>query len=369
MNPPAVVHLVDALEPGGIENWLVELARRVDRSRVRLVFAHRSPGPFGWSAELQRLGVELVHVPGHPRPDRFAPAFAALLHRLTPVAVHGHIGPFNGLMARVAAECGVPRRIAHAHTDEAMRRRAMGRWREAYELVMREWIRCLCTHGLAVSGIAAASLFGEGWADDPRWRVRPCGIDLGRFADPPSRHVARAALSLSDGQPTVLAVGRLDAVKNHRFLIDVVAGMPGVALLIAGDGELHGALQAHIAQRGVADRVRLLGRRGDIPQLAAAADAFAMPSRYEGLGLALIEAQATGLACVASDAVPVEAAAVSGLVARVPLVEDAWRSALATALAAPRRDGAAARAELVAGGHGIDGSARDLTALWLGEAG
>ena len=76
--------------------------------------------------------------------------------------------------------------------------------------------------------------------------------------------------------------------------------------MLVGDGADRSAIEGKIRDLGLRDDVILAGYREDIPALYSAFDLFALPSRFEGLGIVLIEAQASGLSCVASDAVPRE---------------------------------------------------------------
>jgi glycosyltransferase involved in cell wall biosynthesis len=120
------------------------------------------------------------------------------------------------------------------------------------------------------------------------------GIDVERFAS------GRAALPKREGRPLVGNVARLAAQKDHRTLLNSAALMPEADFAIAGDGELRDELE-----RAAGPNVRLLGRRSDVPDVLASLDVFAFPSLYEGLCLAVIEAQAAG--------VPVVATAVGGI--------------------------------------------------------
>jgi glycosyltransferase involved in cell wall biosynthesis len=136
-------------------------------------------------------------------------------------------------------------------------------------------------------------------------RVVPNGVDLARFATLPDRAAARAALGLGDG-PLVGALGRLDRQKGFDVLLPALVELEGVSLALAGAGPEREALEAQARTLGIADRVRFLGLLDDVRPLLAACDVFCMPSRWEGFGLALAEAMACGLPCVASriDSLP-----------------------------------------------------------------
>jgi glycosyltransferase involved in cell wall biosynthesis len=120
------------------------------------------------------------------------------------------------------------------------------------------------------------------------------------------REAGRHAIGASEGELVILAVGSLIPRKNHEHLIRcLAAGGSGHErswrLAIAGTGREMERLRSVARELAVDDRVRLLGPRDDIPDLLAGADIFALPSVWEGLPLALLEAMFAGKAIVASD--------------------------------------------------------------------
>ena len=135
--------------------------------------------------------------------------------------------------------------------------------------------------------------------------VVPNGVDLSRLpaVDQRGRARARARLALPAHVPLALCAGRLSRQKGQDVALrawpSVRAAVPGALLLLAGDGPERDALAAAAASR---DGVRLLGPRDDVPDLLAACDVVVLPSRWEGLALALLEAMATARCVVATAA-------------------------------------------------------------------
>jgi glycosyltransferase involved in cell wall biosynthesis len=168
-------------------------------------------------------------------------------------------------------------------------------------------------YGRAVDGVAAISasvadaLVRAGVARERITLIRS-GVDCSHFRPPsaPERAQARAALGLGDAGLAVGALGALEPRKGHRYLVEAMAlrgRREGCVAVIAGDGSLRDALAAEIGRLGLGDSggaVRLLGRVEDARSILWALDIFAMPSLNEGLGVALLEAMACGLCCVAS---------------------------------------------------------------------
>ena len=133
----------------------------------------------------------------------------------------------------------------------------------------------------------------------------PSGVDTERFAPTAvDRAAAKRALGLPEGAPAIGTVGRLEARKGTRTLIEALARLDGAIgdahLVVAGDGPLREELAGLAARLGVADRVRLLGNRDDVRDVLAALDVFALPSLTEGMSNALLEAMAMALPLVAT---------------------------------------------------------------------
>ena len=153
---------------------------------------------------------------------------------------------------------------------------------------------------LAVSAAMKADMVAMGLPAD-RIRVHHTGVDQDRF-HPVDRAAAKGALGVAG--PLVVSVGALIPRKGHDIVIDAVAALPGVTLLIAGQGPARATLEAQIARLGIANRVRLLGAvpHAEIPKLIAAADVSALASESEGLANAWVESLACGTPIVITDA-------------------------------------------------------------------
>jgi len=113
----------------------------------------------------------------------------------------------------------------------------------------------------------------------------------------------RTQLSGQQARPVVLTCARLELQKGHSALLRAAAQVPDAVFVLAGEGPERAPLEAQAAALGIADRVRFLGFRPDVPELLGACDVFALPSLYEGTSLALLEAMAAGRAIV-SSAIP-----------------------------------------------------------------
>jgi glycosyltransferase involved in cell wall biosynthesis len=120
----------------------------------------------------------------------------------------------------------------------------------------------------------------------------------------------RAQLGMAEGDALLLSVGRLVYQKGHEYLIDAMPGIlrrfPGAKTIVCGDGPLRAQLEAQIARMNLGESVRLLGNRNDMRPFLHGADVFVLPSRWEGLPVALLEAMGAGLPVVATRVEGVE---------------------------------------------------------------
>lgn len=157
-------------------------------------------------------------------------------------------------------------------------------------------------------------------------------IDLSRFwFSETARANTRADLGLVGNQIVIGHVGRFMPQKNYAFLIEAFARAcekrDDLVLVCVGSGEAEAVAESSVAERGLADKVKLLGQRSDVNELYQAFDAFALPSLYEGLCLVGVEAQAAGLPCLFSDAITHEVD-VTGKSSFMPIDDpDIWADA------------------------------------------
>lgn len=138
------------------------------------------------------------------------------------------------------------------------------------------------------------------------------GVDFVKFRDiSESRHEIRKSLDIADSTYVIGQIGRFAYQKNPEFTIEIFKKLletkEDACLLLIGRGKKEKELRQLIHDLKIEDKVKMLISRDDIPHLLKAMDVFILPSRFEGLGIVLIEAQVSGLPCVVSDRVPEEA--------------------------------------------------------------
>lgn len=327
-----VLHAVVNMNRGGAETLLMNLYRRIDRTRLQFDFLTCREGVY--DDEIRALGGIIHRIPwvteagplGYMRAlDRF---FAGNGHYRI---VHAHMDRMSSWVLRAARRAGIPVRIAHSHNTKS----EGGPLTKLYKWASGRLIAGSATDRLACSEAAAAWLFGSRASEA---RLVRNAVDCSALAfDPETRWAVRAELDLRPGQIAVCHVGRFSPQKNHAFLIDLFANLtaerPEAVLLLIGDGPLRHDIARRAEDAGIGDCVRFLGARGDVARLLAGMDVMVFPSLHEGLPLALIEAQGAGLPCVVSDRVTAEADLGIGFMTRLPLEApaDRWIRAIGEA--------------------------------------
>lgn len=319
----------------------MNVLRRLDRREVAFDFVVETCQPGAFDEEIKTLGAQIIRVERTRNLWSYGTKLAGAISRNAPYdAVHSHVHLFGGFVLAVAAAQSVPMRVAHSHTALQSASIKLGPVKRAYYAGLRSSLQRAMTHGIAVSNPAAVELFGERFRNDPRVRVLPCAIDYSTFQANGRRDELRLELGIKPTARVVGHVGRFDPEKNHGFLMEAFATAAqqdrALHLLLVGGGALRAQLEQQADKLAIASRVTFAGLRADVPALLTAMDAFAFPSQHEGLGLALIEAQAAGLPLVISQGVPPEAIIDGHWSRRIPLADrEAWATSLIEAANLP----------------------------------
>jgi glycosyltransferase involved in cell wall biosynthesis len=361
-----VLHLVHALDAGGVEALIVNVYRHLDRSRIRFDVAVTTGRPAHFDAEFSALGGRIFHLPDAHSLVPYSTALARVLTDAGPFAgVHSHLHHFSAFPLAVADACGVPVRVAHSHNTSCGRPDSW--FRACYRGLTRAILYGAATRRVGCSRAACDALFGM----DPHPLVLRNAIDPGRFAPQHAdRAAARRRLGIVGTTVAISHVGRFDEQKNHAFLLQVAAAVirknPGARLLLAGDGQLRPEVERASLSLGIRESVEFLGVRRDIPDILAASDVFVFPSAWEGLGIAVVEAQAAGVPAVVSDAVPREADIGCGLFRRLSLRQNAaaWAAAVQDAVHQPRPEWKIRQAALCAAGYDMATEVRKWEELY-----
>lgn len=319
--PLRVLHVADMNRKSGVSSMLMNFYRHMDREKIQFDFAVFRQDEENYADEIEAMGGRVCVLPLATSPLAFARAFGPLVKQYRIVHVHDMVASVEALW--IARREGVQARVMHSHNN------SIDTWaKKAIVRLNRPLLRTLSTHLYCTSIDAGAFLFGEKAWDSLIVLQNAIDPSLYRF-DGEEREKTRAALGIADS--FVLGhVGRFSAQKNHLFLLNIVAKVreknPNTKLLLVGEGELELEIQELAKKLDIQDAIIFSGLQRDVRPFLLSMDVFVFPSLFEGFGLALLEAQASGLFCVASEKVIPNEADITGNVRFLPLASgpEAW---------------------------------------------
>jgi len=307
-----VLHLITRLEHGGAPISMLNTLARMDRSRYDShIVTGRTEDPEKEMIPYARsCGLRVIVVPGLVRDVRPWRDLLALIGLIRIIRqgrydiVHTHTSK-AGFVGRLAAWlCGVKKIVYSPHGTilEGYFGAATTRAFVALDRVAAH----VTDRIIGLTRLEIEQYLAAGIGRPEQYTFIYNGIDLEAFAARrANRAEKRAELRIPEDAFVALTVGRLVPIKGHRYLIDAVVEaadrIPGLIVLVAGDGPLRAELEQHAAAADVSDRVRFLGTREDVPELLSCSDLFVLPSLNEGLGLVLVEAMTMEVPCVATD--------------------------------------------------------------------
>ena len=289
-----IQHVLLSLQPGGLENGVVNVVNGLDHARFRSsICCIKQSGAF--AERLQRADVNVHEMNWRGGNDPLLPFRLARHFRLTkPDIVHSRNAEsfyYAFLGAKIA---GVPS-IVHSEHGRTFDDRPL-----------RFKVQRLLSAGtdaiFSVSEQLKQDLVKYIGIESNRIQVLYNGVDLSRFAQP-RRDLTRQQLGLAPEVIVIGSVGRLAAVKNYALLLHAVASLrrKDVVVLLVGDGPERDALVATADKLGLRDQVRFLGHSDDVVSQLGVMDIFVLPSISEGMSNTLLEAMACGVAVVASS--------------------------------------------------------------------
>lgn len=303
--PIRVLHVIGAMDRGGAETFIMNVYRSIDRDAIQFDFLVHEDRECAYDAEIKELGGNIYRLPRFTGINLFdyrkkCQRFFSE-HREYSV-VHGHIGSSAAIYLAEAKRAGLFA-VAHSHNTNS---KGLAHIPFA---VMSYPTRYIAEAFFACSPEAGVDRFGKRITTRAGYRVVNNGIIVDHYRFSEARRTdARIKLGLDESTPVFCHVGRFASQKNHPFLFKVFARIvslcPNAQLLLVGGGSLEEDYKGQVENLGISAQVRFLGILDDVASALMASDVFIFPSLWEGLGIAAIEAQASGLPCLLSSSLP-----------------------------------------------------------------
>ena len=301
--PIRVLHILQRMEAGGTQALLMNIYRKIDRTKVQFDFLVVYKEKQFYDDEIEKMGGHVYKLSFRedlnlPKFQKDLAGFFAQHHEYK--IVHCHAYTIGYFCLKAAKKAGIPVRIAHSHSNAAVHDVKL-----PLKLIMQKLFTIYSTDLFACSEEAGKFAF-----KGKKFGIVQNAIDSQKFiADANIREKIRKALRV-ESKFVVGHVGRMQPEKNHDFLIDVFAEIKkkksDAELILVGTGPLEEKVKSKVAEKGLSDCVHFLGNRKDMNRIYQAMDVFVFPSLFEGLGIVAIEAQAAGVPIVCSEGLPPE---------------------------------------------------------------
>lgn len=301
-----VLHVFHGMDCGGAENMVMNLYRRINRDHVQFDFLVHTEKKCFFDDEINRLGGRIFRVPyfnGFNLKEYKNSINRFFSSHKEISIVHGHLGSCASIYLNVAKKHGCYT-IVHSHSTKPTN---VSIKNFAYRLSTYR-VRGVADYFIGCSLKAGEYRYGERITTSDRFIVLNNAIDTDLYVyNPEKRESIRKKLGVLPDTVLIGHVGRFTYAKNHEYLLSVFKLLadkrPKIKLLLIGDGELRAEIENMIVSYAMTDRVILTGVINNVAEYLQAMDVFVFPSRFEGLPVSAIEAQAADLPCLISNTI------------------------------------------------------------------
>lgn len=301
-NPIRVLQVIRHMNVGGAETFLMNVYRNIDRKKVQFDFLVTGKGFF--DEEIRQLGGKIYYMNyiteiGQIKYKKQLKTFFKEHPEYT--IVHSHIDQVSGIILEAAKEAEVTNRIAHSHST----RNTNGLIGKIYKMYLQSKIKRNATVLLACGEDAAKWLYKSQWK---KAIIIKNGINIEKFKfSEEKRKKIRKELGINDEILLIGHVGRFSKVKNQEFLVKIYKEYErnnhDSLLIMIGKGEEKERIEKLVNSEHLESKIKFLGLRQDTDSIYSAMDYMIFPSLYEGISLALIEAQVAGVKILASNTI------------------------------------------------------------------
>lgn len=327
-----ILHVYPQMNNAGTERVIFNLYENIDTSKIQFDFLTEASGEL--DEKIRQMGGNVFYIQECSGFDYYKKLIAFFNNHSEYHVVHTHTHARMWIVLKAAKKCGVKCRIAHSHNA----RNDLPRVAALVKGILSVPIELYANYFFACSKNAAKWLFPH----RRDCRIVYNGISLEDYLyREENRNKKRVELGIRKEEKVMIHVGRFARQKNHAFLLRILAEYHKIhcdwKMLLIGVGPLQDEVKRQAKALDIYDNLIFLNNRTDVLELLSAADVFVFPSLHEGLGIVVIEAQASGLPCIVSDAVPEEADMGLALMKTLSLSysPDIWAKSVDAALLEP----------------------------------
>lgn len=301
-NSIRVLNIVPNMRAAGIETFIMNVYRNIDKNKVQFDFLVHSAKREFYDDEIEKLGGKIYRLSFKDNKNIFK--YISDLNNFFKkhkeyTIVHGHMQSMMPLYLFIAKINGVKTRIAHSHNGN-------------YEKTLKGFIlhlfsriaKYFSTNNFACSDVAGKYLFGKS-----KYDIVYNAIDINKFIfNSKIRAEVRKKMNV-ENKIIIGHIGRFELQKNHHYLLKIMDKLKehkNIVLWLIGEGKLEKDIKKYVVEKCLEDQIKFLGLRNDVNELYQAMDLFVLPSLYEGLPVVGIESRISGLNCIFSNEITSE---------------------------------------------------------------
>jgi glycosyltransferase EpsF len=292
-----VLQVIPALTLGGISSVVMNWIRHIDSERYQFDIITFNDGPL--RGEIEQLGGRIFVIPTlRQSPINYFKELKVIFGATRYNVIHVHNSFKNGIMLWLAKKADINIRVCHSHTSGVE-----NKWLLPVISLLKKIAITQSNRHVACGNDAGKFLYG----------VKPFillnnAISVEKFLRKEKVcKTLKQRFSFPSDKKIILHVGRFSEVKNHKFILQLAGNMlldPDIHFVCVGNGPLKSEIKKSILEKKLQSQVTLLPVTSKIPELLHCANAFILPSLFEGLSVALLEAQASSLPCFISETIP-----------------------------------------------------------------
>lgn len=367
-----VLEVVGRMDRAGQETFLMNILRKADREKYDISFSVNTNYIGAYEEEIKKLDCQVYHNPfpadiRHLR--RYIKSFRNILREKGPFdVVHCHTWLFGGFIMWAAKKEGVPVRIMHSHSTSDGYKSTIPR--KIYQYIGKKLIKNNATCQVACGEDAYFALFDS--KCDDKSKILNNAVAVEQFNDGNFDIAAyRKELSVPENAKVVISVARFSDVKNHKKIVSAFYQYqlthPEAVLLLVGEGELKESIMVQVSELCITDKVKFMGVRSDVNKLLMCSNVFIMPSKFEGLPVSLVEAQAAGVACVISDTITDEVNMDLGLITKVDIVASdlIWAREIENSMLKEKQNYLIRKGKLTECGYSVESTWQKLERIYV----
>lgn len=302
-----IIGMYDKL--GGTETYIMNYYRNINRDNIQLDFISMYERLY-FENEILELGGKIYKVTNCKKnPIRYIYELIKIINKNNYKIVHINMLSAANIIPLIAAKLSRAKCIiAHSHNSNTPKVLV----KKILHNINKRLISVCSKKYWACSKLAGDWMFSKGDIEKKGVEIIKNAIDSEKYIYDEGKYKSlRDSMNIPDDYLVIGHVGAFREQKNHKFLLNVFNEVskiePKSILLLVGDGELKNDLVNQAKLLGIENNIRFIGVTADVNNYLAVMDIFVFPSVFEGLGIALIEAQAAGLPCIVSEVIVKEA--------------------------------------------------------------